>query len=136
MRVAVRIVVGLAILFFFAYARADTIYRCDSGGTITFSDRPCGADAQKFEPNLNLVSHYEPVATHVVTEVQSRPVKEAPPDASIAQLQAKHAEECRRIRESLGTIRSQMRAGYNAKQGERMKERERKLNESRRAKRC
>jgi hypothetical protein len=29
-----------------------------------------------------------------------------------------------------------MRAGYNVKQGERLKERERKLNESRRAKHC
>jgi hypothetical protein len=51
-------------------------------------------------------------------------------------MQAKHAAECRRIRESLGAVRDKMRAGYNAKQGERLKERERKLNESRRAKRC
>jgi hypothetical protein len=136
MRIAVRIVVGLAILFFFVYGRADTIYRCDINGTVTFADRPCGADAQKFEPNLDRVTNYEPVATHVVSEVHSRPVKQAQSDPSIAQLQAKHAEECRRIRESLGTIRSKMRAGYNVKQGERLKERERKLNESRRAKHC
>jgi hypothetical protein len=51
-------------------------------------------------------------------------------------MQAKHAAECRRIHESLSAVRDKMRAGYNAKQGERLKERERKLNESRREKHC
>jgi hypothetical protein len=136
MRVAVRIALGLAVLFFFAQGRADTIYRCERGGTRTFSDRPCGVDAEKYQPDLSRVSEYKPVPASFTARTQTRPVKQSRSGASIAETQAKHADECRRIHEALAAVRSKMRAGYNAKEGERLNERERKLNTSRRDKRC
>lgn len=139
MRVAIRIVLGLAVLFFFVETRADTIYRCAHDDVVTFSDRPCGIDAQVYEPDTSRVSEVKSapsafVATAAHTQGRSpRPSQSGP---SIAESQAKHAEECRRIHDSISTIRSKMRAGYRAKEGERLKEREQKLNASRRAKRC
>lgn len=138
MRVAIRIALGIAVLFFFVHSRADTIYRCERDGVTTFSDRPCGADAQTYEPDMSRVSEYEAVPAAFTARVQSKSAPEKHPrsEPSIAEMQAKHAAECRRIHESLGAVRDKMRAGYNAKQGERLKERERKLNQSRREKRC
>jgi hypothetical protein len=136
MRVAVRIAVGIAVLFFFANGHAETIYRCSQGGTLTFSDRPCGADAQTYEPDVSRVSEYKSVPATFTSRAQSRPQKHQQSGPSIAQEQAKHAAECKRIHDSLAAVRDKMRAGYNAKQGERLKEREHKLNESRREKRC
>ena len=138
MRVAIRIAVGIAVLFFFATGRADTIYRCEHEGVATFSDRPCGADAQTYQPDVSRVSEFKAVPATLSEYAQSKNVQvnHSRSEPSIAEMQAKHAAECRRIRDSLGAVRDKMRAGYNAKQGERLKERERKLNESRRAKRC
>ena len=136
MRVAIRIALGLAVLFFFVTGRAETIYRCEQDGTLTFSDRPCGADARTSEPNVSRVSEDKPVPAASIAQAQSHSEKRSRSEPSIAEVQAKHAAECRRIRDSLGDVRDKMRAGYNAKQGERLKQRERKLNETRRAKRC
>jgi hypothetical protein len=136
MRVAIRIALGLAVFFFFANGRAGTIYRCEQNGILTFSDRPCGADAQTYEPDVSRVSEYKPEPTTFVANAPAREKQRSRSVPSTAEVQAKHAAECRRIHDSLGAIRDKMRAGYNAKQGERLKERERKLNESRREKRC
>jgi hypothetical protein len=136
MRVAIRIALGLAILFLFANGRADTIYRCEQDGALTFSDRPCGTDAQTYEPDVSRVSEYKPVPTKAAAHAQRRTETHTRSEPSITETQAKHAAECRRIHDSLGAVRDKMRAGYNAKQGERLKERARKLNESRREKRC
>ena len=138
MRVAIRIAVGVAVLFFFANSHAETIFRCKLEGVVTFSDRPCGADAQTYQPNTSRVSEYEPVPAALTAHAQktSAPEKHTRAAPSIAEVQAKHAADCMRIRDSLGAVRDKMRAGYNAKQGELLKDRERKLNESRRAKRC
>ena len=138
MRVAIRIALGIAVLFFFANGRAETIYRCERDGVTTFSDRPCGADARTYEPDLSRVSEYKAAPAIFTAHAQSKPIREKrlTSEPSIAEAQAKHAAACRRIQESLGVVRDKMRAGYTAKQGERLKERERKLNESRREKRC
>jgi hypothetical protein len=137
MRVAIRIALGLAVLFFLVETRADTIYRCELDGAITFADRPCGVDAKKYEPDTTRVSEFKsvPVSHESSVHIQSRP-PHSRVSPSIAESQTAHAEECRRIHDSLSAVRSKMRAGYTAKEGERLKEREQKLNASRRAKRC
>jgi hypothetical protein len=137
MRVAIRIALGLAVLFFFVETRAGTIYRCELDGAVTFSDRPCGSDAKKYEPDASRVSEFKPVPARFASSVHTKsPPRQRRTEPGIAAAQAKHAEECRRIHDSLRAIRAKMRAGYTAKEGERLKERQQKLNVSRRMKHC
>jgi hypothetical protein len=119
-----------------ARARA-TIYRCEVEGVATFSDRPCGERSSAYEPEAALLSTYTapptPVATH--SGKPSRPKSIAGP-SSIAAEQAKRTEECQRIQASLRDIRSRMRAGYSAKEGERLRARQERLEDRRRSQRC
>jgi hypothetical protein len=55
---------------------------------------------------------------------------------SVAADQARHKAECERVTQSLRDIRSKMRAGYNAREGERLRERQDKLEQKRRAAGC
>ncbi len=113
------------------------IFRCVVDDVVTFSDRPCAADAVQHLPNDQWVST-------VKVEQTASGVRSVPPVSrlrkssgrSIAADQAKHKENCARIERSLRDMRSQMRAGYDAKQGERLRERQRRLNDERREKRC
>jgi hypothetical protein len=50
--------------------------------------------------------------------------------------QVRYATACERIRNSLKDIAARMRAGYDAKQGERLRERKTKLEQQRRAQKC
>lgn len=115
------------------------VFRCTANGVVTFSDRPCGEDAQSYEADESRISTFTPpskVATSRTAAV-SQPKPAAPANReSIAEAQAKHAESCARIARSLSEIRSHMRAGYNAKQGERLNKRQRKLTAQRREQRC
>jgi hypothetical protein len=118
-------------------AASPPIYRCEINGVMTFSDRPCGAQSTAYEPEAARVSTYDasPVPKEAArARLQSN--RSAATRSSIAADQLKRAEQCERIRTGLREIRSKMRAGYNAKEGERLKARYSKLNEQRRAERC
>ena len=114
----------------------SAVYRCVVDEVVTFSDRPCDAEAKHYTPESEWVSMVD------VTKSSTTPSRAAArkparaPGASIAAAQAKHKEECARMEESLREVRSKLRAGYDVKQGERLKERNRKLNAQLRAKRC
>jgi hypothetical protein len=113
------------------------IYRCEVDGVTTYQDRPCDRDSVQYEPDAARVSSYAPPAAaadpvNAARKPRRRPVA----GASIAQAQAKRAEECRRIAASLQEIKAKTRAGYNAKEGERMRARKAKLDDRRRAHRC
>jgi len=118
-------------------ASADAaIFRCEIGGVTTFSDRPCGAESTTYAPTADRVSTYEaPPLSKQPARAATRPQKRAA-RTSIAREQQKLAEECRRIEATLRDIRSKQRAGYTAKEGERLKARQKTLNERRKAKRC
>lgn len=117
---------------------ASPIFRCEVSGVTTFSDRPCAADSSEYVPDDQRVSTVK--AEHVSAPTQTRPVtrrkSSVPGKGSIAADQLKHKEECARIDRSLGEIRSKMRAGYDAQEGERLRERQRKLTLDRRGKKC
>lgn len=119
-------------------AAQSQVFRCTLDGVVAFSDRPCGTDAQVYEADDAHISTFE--APPVTATSKSSPKRRAPEpkrnDVSIAMAQAKHAETCARIERSLRDIRAKMRAGYNAKQGERLNERHRKLTAQRREQRC
>ena len=56
--------------------------------------------------------------------------------ARVDRTQEKRAENCARYARSLKEIRSKMRAGYSAKEGERLRLRQEKLRDSQRSSRC
>ena len=117
---------------------ASPIYRCEVSGVTTFSDRPCSAESSVYVPDDQRVStvKVEGVPSPALTRPTARSQAHAPGKGSIATDQLKHKEDCARIDRSLGDIRSKMRAGYDAKQGERLRERQRKLTLDRREKKC
>lgn len=135
-RLACSIVLAWAVAVASAAYADDPIFRCKVDGVTTFSDRPCGNESTSYSPATERVSTYEapPVSKDAVRAVK-KPKKRVA-RSSIAEDQRKHAEECRRIEASLREIRSKQRAGYSAKEGERLKARVQILNERRKAKRC
>jgi hypothetical protein len=130
---------ALVVSFHVATASAASpIYRCVVSGVTTFSDRPCAADSSEYVPDDQRVStvKVEHVAPPTLARSATRAKGSAPGNASIAADQLKHKDECARIDRSLGDIRSKMRAGYDGKEGERLRERQRKLTLDRREKKC
>jgi hypothetical protein len=114
----------------------SAVYRCVINEVVTFSDRPCDAGAKHYTPDSEWVSMVDVTKTAASPgRVPSRKPKRAQV-TSIAAAQAKHKEECTRLEEALRDVRSRLRAGYDVSQGERLKERNRKLNADLRSKRC
>ncbi|HVF17310.1 MAG TPA: hypothetical protein VNA21_10370 [Steroidobacteraceae bacterium] len=118
-----------------ALADAVSIYKCEVGGVLTFSDRPCSSEAELHELDETAVNTYDapPVAPNTA-ETKARARKtvtrqaETQPD--------KRAETCARVGRSMKEVRSKMRAGYSAKEGERLRERLAKLKGQQREYRC
>lgn len=116
---------------------ARAVYRCKAQGLTTFSDTPCAANAQVYEADTSRVSSFEPVETPVSRRAAApKKVARARQDGSIAAAQARHAAECERVNDALREIESKMRAGYSVQEGERLKERQSKLDKKRKAARC
>ena len=117
---------------------ATPIYRCEVSGVTTFSDRPCSPEAAEYVPDGRRVSMVNVERASDPSHARPEPRSQGRPRAkgSIAADQRKLKEECARIARSLGEIRSKMRAGYDAREGERLKDRQRKLTLDRREKKC
>lgn len=117
---------------------ARAIYRCKAADVVTFSDRPCAAGAQEYKADSSRISTYAaPPAAQTAAakpKQKQRPKKAAPGPARASQ--AKHEADCDRLRGALRDIREKMRRGYGAKEGERLKERQAKLEQRRRVQRC
>lgn len=116
---------------------AVLIYRCTVGGVTTFSDRPCAPDAAVYQPDTSRISAYDPppaskTATSALPVRTERKRGRATANAD----PAKHAATCERLRISLKEIAARMRAGYNVKQGEQLRERKAKMEQQRRAEKC
>lgn len=118
-------------------AAAVLIYRCTVGGVTTFSDRPCAAEAVPYQPDTSRVSTYDPPpVTRAATSAQPSRSALARRRASGDADQVRHAAACERLRNALREVAARMRAGYNAKQGEQLRERKTKLEQQRRAQKC
>ncbi|MDY0064872.1 MAG: DUF4124 domain-containing protein [Steroidobacteraceae bacterium] len=135
--------IPFACLFHPCELLADsTIYRCVVAGVSTFSDRPCGDRSTIHQPGAAAVSTYQPPAATPTDDAgrSSASRRRARERASGARAdiesaaRARKLEECRRIEASLREIRSRMRAGYSASEGERLRTRQSKLNGQRREK--
>lgn len=114
-----------------------TVYRCAVGDQITFSDRPCGAGAQIYEPDTSRVSTYDPPAP-AASGARPAAKRDRPriSNGSIEAARAKKKAECSRWRAELKALRDKMRAGYRSKEGERLRERQSRLQSQLRAARC
>jgi hypothetical protein len=113
-----------------------SIFRCTVGDTTVFSDRPCDANTEPYRSESSVNTYTPlPIEPRSPPPTSKRP-RVDPQVARRAADQAKLAETCRRIERSLEDVRSRMRAGYTAKEGERLRERQAKLREQHRAARC
>ncbi len=120
----------------FAQAAATTIYRCIEHDAVTYSDRPCGSTATEYEANEARISILEVAPPAIAKRMRTTAKQVRSQDGSIAIAQAKRSEQCSKLERSLREIRSKMRAGYDAKEGERLKERQRKLTAQQRDLKC
>ncbi|HEY7638474.1 MAG TPA: DUF4124 domain-containing protein [Steroidobacteraceae bacterium] len=112
------------------------VYRCTVDGVTVFSDRPCEPGAAAYEPDTSRISTYSPPpATATQASAQPRADRKRR-GAAIAEEQARHAALCERLRSGLKDVAARMRSGYNAKQGEQLRERKSKLEQQRRAQKC
>ena len=123
----------LALLLFFygcTYVQAapTSMYRCEVQGVTTYSDRPCGADATVHEPSESLNTFAAPQVVPSPQPKQQRSARAARKGALNDDLNgAKRAELCAKLQRSEKEVRSKMRSGYKAKEGERLRERLAKL---------
>jgi len=140
------IMAGLTIMLVAPNSRADEqarsatrVYQCTKNGERVFSDQPCGPDAQARD--VAVVNRMDAVAvkvtsnsridprlnSHVVRHRSTQPKSEA--------LDAVE-QRCKKIGRDKAAIDSRMRSGYSAAQGERLRERLRKLGDEHFELRC
>lgn len=113
------------------------VYKCTVQDVTIFSDRPCEPDAAAYNADPSRVSTYSPPPPGPSTKPapQTRAHRDRAPTAAGAD-PVRHAADCERLRNSLKDVAARMRAGYDAKQGEQLRERKARLEGQRRAKKC
>jgi hypothetical protein len=113
------------------------IYRCTVAGVTTYSDRPCAPEAVPYQPDTSRVSTYDPPPASQATAPAELPRKSRTRRRDTSGTdQARRVAACDRIRKSLRDVAQRMRAGYDVKQGERLRERKARLEQQRRAQKC
>lgn len=127
------------------------IYRCADAAGVVYSDRPCGAEADRYEIDASRVSVYTPVPTAERASTPAPPAKAVRSNDPPAQSRraksgrvaagrgadpARHRLECAKLDQDLREVRSKMRGGYGVEEGERLKARQRRLAEQRRTRKC
>ena len=111
-----------------------SIYRCAVGGVTTFSDRPCARRRPvPYQPDTSRVSTYDPPpASRTRAPAAAAAKSPATPACDRGGAgQVRHAAACDRLRNALRDVAERMRAGYDVKQGERLRERKAKLEQQR-----
>lgn len=146
MRIAVLFLLSAGVLANYAQVSlaaehvGRTIFKCKVDGVTTFSDLPCGQDAQSQSLDPAAINTYAPPARLAGAGAQERP----PPSTSNKppkppredRSEAKRKESCARYARSLKEIRSKLRSGYTVQEGERLRVRAEKLRSSQRQERC
>lgn len=115
--------------------RSRAIYRCEEAGVATFSDRPCGATIQTYaDPGrLSVLESVVPTARPDAPVAKPRPPSADPSGPTDRDSKARN---CEKLRQSLREVAARMRAGYTAKEGERLRTRKQTLEGKRRAQQC
>lgn len=116
-------------------AESHAIYRCEQNGVLTFSDQPCGRTAELHESSGFATNTYEAPLAH--TQPPSPGVSRSGAKPTQRAAKPKQREDsCARLEAALKKIRSTMRSGYSAAEGERLKERQAQLRARQRQARC
>ena len=136
MRVAT-LVLGSLLLTHSVEAQTP-IYRCTGEAGTVYSDRPCAADADPLEIDDSRVTVYTPPLAdkQPSTKAATKPTKAKTPKRARLPDPAKHRIACAKLEQSLRDVRTKMRTGYGAKEGERLKMRQRQLDQRRRLEKC
>ena len=114
-----------------------SVSRCTVEDVTVFSDRPCEPAAARYEPDTSRVSTYSPPAPGPSPQATPEPrTRRGRASAAASADPVRHATDCERLHTSLKQVAARMRAGYNAKQGEQLRERKAKLEAQRRASKC
>jgi len=134
---------GLGLLASACFAKDPTevqrIFRCEVDGRIVFGDRPC-VTVPSTEVVLGPTNSYHAVAPAAASPTARKFA--ASDDQTTRQSDAIVAEQqraklnCQRLADQLVNIENTMRSGYSGKQGERLRERQRQLEQRRRTERC
>jgi hypothetical protein len=131
----VRLSLALSIANVSPTLAASAIYKCEQHGTMTFSDRPCGSDAQLHRLDSTVMNTYAaPPSTSSHKRSPAKVVRRTP--ARKDESEEKRQESCAKAARSLKEVGSKMRSGYSAKEGERLRERQAKLRDQQRQARC
>ncbi len=111
--------------------QGQLIYQCTDGGQVVLSDRPCGPEAgSRWISPADINVHEAPS----VSRRRSHGLRQSrvtPATADRAPAGKEEKATCERIAVELERMQSRMRAGYRAREGERLRERQRRLKERR-----
>jgi len=117
-------------------AAGRPIYRCQIDGVTTFSDRACGDTIEVYK--LEMDNAAQPVRKAETPPRAAGP--KVPPPKRRAQPQeaakARSDESCARLNATLENLKSRLRAGYTAKEGEQLNARLAEAEERRRVQKC
>jgi hypothetical protein len=115
-----------------------TIYRCTGEAGTVYSDQRCAADGAAHEIDDSRVTVYTPASTDKRPSMTAaaKPKKAKAPKRAQLPDPAEHRLTCAKLEQSLRDVRNKMRAGYGVKQGERLKLRQRQLDQRRRLEKC
>ncbi len=133
------VVVGIGLLMLAQTTNAQpAIYRCDGEDGVVFTDRPCEGGANPHEIDDSRVTVYTPTpaAGRASTSTPAKPSKARRATPGRAADPEQHRTKCARLDQGLRDVRTKMRGGYGAREGDRLKARQRQLNEQRRAQKC
>lgn len=132
------VVLGTGLLILAELSGAQTtIYRCAGEDAVVYSDQPCepGADLHEMDDSRVTVYTPAPIAQRASTAAPKQP-KASRARSERAADPAQHRAKCDRLDQGLRDVRTKMRSGYGAKEGERLKARQRQLGEQRRVQKC
>lgn len=132
-------VLGIGLLILVGTSGAQpAIYRCAGEGGVVYTDRPCEPGANPHEVDDSRVTVYTPApaAERASAPTPAKQPKRRRAKPARAADPAEHRIKCAKLAQRLRDVRSKMRSGYAAKEGERLNARQRQLNEQRRTQKC
>lgn len=101
------------------------VYECRVNGQRVFSDQPCAADAAQRDITVqNSVNARDAVIDYRPTSSTQAKRKST---SVVAEAKEKRQMRCEALQDEKSSLTSRLRAGYNVKQGERLRDRLRKV---------
>jgi hypothetical protein len=111
------------------------IYQCKVNGVTTFSDRACGDTIELYRMQFDNAPQPSGPEKPVGKAPQASPHAAARKRIEPVQVTSLK-EDCERLDQDTRKIRAQMRAGYDVKEGERLRGRLAQIQERRKAHKC